>query len=89
MHEFTVDTNTDPHCGLADCPHWFERLPLARWGWRELNLFGWPLLAAIDRACYCSADPWCWLAIVPAVLLGLAALFLPRSAAHDSRRPEC
>ena len=24
-------------------------MPFARWGWRELNLFGWPLLAAIDR----------------------------------------
>ena len=30
-----------------DCPRWFEHLPLARWGWRDLNLFGWPLVAAI------------------------------------------
>ena len=49
-------------------PAWFERMPFARWGWRELNLFGWPLLAALIGLLLLD-DPWCWLAIVPAVLL--------------------
>ncbi len=45
-----------------------EKLPLARWGWKDLNLFGWPLVAAIV-ALVLSGAPWCWLAIVPGVLL--------------------
>ena len=43
-------------------------MPLARWGWRELNLFGWPLLAATIVLLWLDC-PWCWLAIVPASLL--------------------
>jgi phosphatidylserine decarboxylase len=50
------------------CPRWFARLPLARWGWKDLNLFGWPLIAAIVLFLLLD-DPWCWLALVPAVLL--------------------
>jgi phosphatidylserine decarboxylase len=49
------------------CPSWFERLPLARWGWKDLNMFGWPLVAAVV-ICLLLGDPWCWLAIVPALL---------------------
>lgn len=45
-----------------------EKLPLARWGWKDLNLFGWPLVVAI-AALVLVGEPWCWLAIVPAVLL--------------------
>jgi phosphatidylserine decarboxylase len=48
------------------CPRWFERLPLARWGWKDLNMFGWPLIAA-TVICLLFDDPWCWLAIVPVV----------------------
>jgi phosphatidylserine decarboxylase len=57
-----------------ECPGWFERLPLARWGWRELNLFGWPLLAITIGLLFLD-NPWCWVAIIPAVLLGWLIYF--------------
>jgi phosphatidylserine decarboxylase len=44
------------------------RLPLAPWGWKDLNLFGWPLIAAIAFCLWLGA-PWHWLAIVPGILL--------------------
>ncbi len=50
---------------------WRGRLPVARWGWAELQLFGWPLALATGLAGW-----WFWpLAIVPAVLLGLVVFF--------------
>ena len=56
------------------CPAWFKRLPLACWGWRELNLYGWPLLAVtIGLALWDS--PWRWLAVIPGVLLALLLYF--------------
>lgn len=57
-----------------DCPRLFERLPIARWGWRELNLIGWPLLVATIGLAFLD-DPWGWLAVVPAVLLGWLVYF--------------
>jgi phosphatidylserine decarboxylase len=45
-----------------------NRLPLAPWGWKDLNLFGWPLIAAI-AVCWWLGAPWHWLAIVPGILL--------------------
>jgi phosphatidylserine decarboxylase len=45
-----------------------EKLPIAPWGWKELNLFGWPLVAAIAGLLWLG-NPWCWAAVVPAVLL--------------------
>src|SRR3954469_5669254 len=45
-----------------------EKLRLAPWGWKDLNLFGWPLVAAI-AALLLLGKPWCWAAIVPFVLL--------------------
>jgi phosphatidylserine decarboxylase len=45
-----------------------ERIPIAPWGWKELNLFGWPLVAAIAALLWLGT-PWHWAAIVPAVLL--------------------
>jgi phosphatidylserine decarboxylase len=59
---------------LREPPRWFERLPLARWGWKDLNLFGWPLVATIIVFLLLGA-PWCWLAIVLAVLLGWLVSF--------------
>ncbi len=59
---------------LSECPQWFHRVPLACWGWRELNLWGWPLLA-ITVVLLILGSPWCWLAIVPAALLGLLIYF--------------
>ncbi len=66
---------TAPHrISVGHCPRWFDRLPLARWGWRELNLFGWPLLAITVGLLLLDA-PWCWLSIVPAALLFLLFYF--------------
>lgn len=45
---------------------WRRRGVLARWGWFELNLFGWPLAAA-TVALVALGLPWA--AIVPAALL--------------------
>jgi phosphatidylserine decarboxylase len=45
-----------------------EKLPLAPWGWKDLNLFGWPLVVAIVVLLFIG-KPWCWLAIVPLILL--------------------
>jgi len=60
-----------PKC---DCPAWFNRLPLACWGWRELNLYGWPLLAAVIVLVWLGG-PWRWLAIIPAALLAQLLYF--------------
>jgi phosphatidylserine decarboxylase len=65
---------------VAPWPKWFERLPFACWGWRELNLYGWPLLATTIVVAL-LARPWCWLAVVPGVLLALLLYFF-----RDPRR---
>jgi phosphatidylserine decarboxylase len=59
---------------FSECPRWFRHVPLACWGWRELNLFGWPLLA-VTIVLLLLGDPWCWLAIAPAVVLGWLVYF--------------
>jgi phosphatidylserine decarboxylase len=53
---------------------WRERLPFARWGLAELQIMGWPLLAAIVLLVRLGSA-WQWAAIVPAVLLGLVLYF--------------
>ncbi len=56
----------------ADPFLWRDRLPFARWGLAELQLMGWPLLAlTIGLAC----TAYWYLAIGPAVLLGLVVYF--------------
>lgn len=50
------------------CPAWFKHLPLAHWGWRELNLYGWPLLVAVIALIWLGG-PWRWLALLPVALL--------------------
>jgi phosphatidylserine decarboxylase len=67
-------TSISDRLRLPEAPAWFERLPLARWGWRELNLFGWPL-AALTIVFLCLGEPWCWLAVVPLALLGQLLYF--------------
>jgi phosphatidylserine decarboxylase len=56
---------------------WRERLPFARWGLAELQIMGWPLLAAtLALALY-----WWPLALVPAIPLALVSYFF-----RDPRR---
>jgi phosphatidylserine decarboxylase len=55
-------------------PAWFARLPFAPWGWRELNLYGWPLVIAIV-ALLALGSPWSWFAIVPIGLLSILVYF--------------
>lgn len=45
-----------------------EKLWLAPWGCKDLNLFGWPL-AVLIVILLLAGPPWSWLAIIPAVLL--------------------
>jgi phosphatidylserine decarboxylase len=58
----------------SNCPVWFERMPFACWGWRALNLYGWPLLAATIALLFFD-NPWRWLAIIPAALLAQLLYF--------------
>jgi phosphatidylserine decarboxylase len=62
----------DCHWDKADNPfRWRERIPFARWGLAELQIFGWPLLAlTILAALY-----FWYLAFVPAILLCLVVYF--------------
>lgn len=61
---------------------WRDRLPFARWGLAELQLMGLPLLVLTVLAAY-----WLpYLAVVPAVLLGLVVYFFrdpPRRIPHE------
>lgn len=70
---------------FSSWPDWFESWPFARWGWRELNLIGWPLLA-ICIVLLCVGDPWRWLTVLPAaILLQLLYFFRdPRRAIPDT-----
>jgi phosphatidylserine decarboxylase len=45
-----------------------EKLRLAPWGCKDLNMFGWPLVIVAAVLIYVGT-PWCWLAVVPAILL--------------------
>ena len=54
---------------------WREKLPFARWGLAELQLMGWPLLAATALLAWLLPSPFCWLAIGPGVLLLLIVNF--------------
>ena len=74
-HAAAVDLVAPP--GLRD-------LPFARWGWRELNLYGWPLLAVTIAARCSLGRPWRWLAIMPARAAGSA-----RSTSFATRRDAC
>ena len=64
-----------------------QKLPIAPWGWKDLNLFGWPLIAAI-LALLLLGKPWCVLAIVPLILLIWLISFFrdpPRRIPDDPR----
>jgi phosphatidylserine decarboxylase len=64
-----------------------EKLPIAKWGWKDLNLFGWPLVALI-LFCLLLGAPWHWLAVVPAIVLVWLISFFrdpPRLIPADDR----
>ncbi|HEX2475914.1 MAG TPA: phosphatidylserine decarboxylase [Lacipirellulaceae bacterium] len=81
MHKFAKNTKSRPQLpSPRDCPEWFTRMPLARWGWRELNLYGWPLLAATLAIAFLGW-PLGLLALIPGCLLFLLLYFF-----RDPRR---
>jgi phosphatidylserine decarboxylase len=81
MHDIAKEVKVPPRLAPAgDCPAWFKRLPLARWGWRELNLYGWPLLAATVGIALLGW-PWAPVALIPGSLLSLLLYFF-----RDPRR---
>jgi phosphatidylserine decarboxylase len=45
-----------------------SKLPIAPWGWKDLNLFGWPLVVA-TVVCVLLPKPWCLLGFAPLILL--------------------
>ena len=69
-----LSTSITDRSQLRECPAWFERLPFARWGWRELHWFGWPLVA-LTVVFLLLDEPWCWLAVAPVALLGQLLYF--------------
>ncbi len=63
------------HWAAEDDPFaWRERIPFARWGLAELQLLGWPPLIATVLLLLLGS-PWCWLAVIPAVVFGLVVYF--------------
>jgi phosphatidylserine decarboxylase len=63
------------HWAAEDDPFlWRERLPFARWGLAELQLMGWPLLAAVVLFVWLGGW-WQWLAAIFVVVLGLIVYF--------------
>lgn len=73
-------------CGWAPADDPFvgrSYLGFARWGLAELQIFGWPLLA-LTLLLLCT---WWYLAVVPAVLLGLVVYFYRDPWRVISREP--
>lgn len=63
------------HWAPEDDPFaWRERLPFARWGLAELQLMGWPLIAAI-AGCLWLGGWWSWVALPLSVVLALVVYF--------------
>ena len=63
------------HWAPEDDPFlWREYLPFARWGLAELQLMGWPLVAATIFFGWLGGW-WWWLAVPLAVVLGLIVYF--------------
>jgi phosphatidylserine decarboxylase len=75
---------TDCHWDCADDPFvWRDRIPFARWGLAELQIMGWPLLAAT----VVLAFTYWYLAPIAAIPLALVVWFFrdpPRSMPRDA-----
>jgi phosphatidylserine decarboxylase len=81
-HEI-LDPRDLKYCSNQCTAHWLPEddpfrwrgvLPFTRWGLAELQIMGWPLLAAAIALGF-PGPPWCWAAAVPLVLLGLVLYF--------------
>jgi phosphatidylserine decarboxylase len=70
LHDRSASRPTSRH----GYPKWFAHFPFAPWGFRELNLLGWPLLALVIGFVWLGGG-WQWLAIVPGALLVLVVYF--------------
>jgi phosphatidylserine decarboxylase len=63
------------HWKSEDDPfRWREKIPFARWGLAEMQLMGWPLVALTLGLWWCCGT-WRWVALAPAVALGLVVYF--------------
>jgi phosphatidylserine decarboxylase len=65
-------------CSWADADdpfRWRRSIPLAPWGAAELLLMGGPLLVLTILAVVAVGSPWRYLAVAPAVVLGLIVYF--------------
>jgi phosphatidylserine decarboxylase len=81
MSSVAKEVNCSPGCSAL------EKVWLARWGCKDLFLFGSPLVAAIV-VLLLLGKPWCWLAIVPIVLLVWLVSFFrdpPRAVPDEPR----
>lgn len=69
----------------ADDPFaWRDRLPFARWGLAELQLMGYPLLAATIGL---ALTPWWYTAVVPAILFGEVVYFFRNPTRQVPQEP--
>jgi phosphatidylserine decarboxylase len=62
MNSSETQASSAPYCSTL------EKLRLAPWACKDLNLFGWPLVTGAAALIWVGT-PWCWLAIVPLILL--------------------
>ena len=54
---------------------WRQRIPFARWGLAELQLMGYPMLAATIAVAILAPGPYRFLAAIPGILFFLVAYF--------------
>src|SRR4051794_28118266 len=79
--------STETNSTSSRCRSVLEILRLAPWGCKDLNLFGWPLVAAIILLLLLG-KPWCCFAFVPLVLLVWLVIFFrdpPRRIPDEPR----
>jgi phosphatidylserine decarboxylase len=66
---------------------WREKIPFARWGLAELQLMGWPLLAALIALLFVPF-PYSLAAVVPALLLAEIVYFFRDPNRHVPTEPD-
>ncbi len=76
-------------CSWADADNpfrWRRMIPFAPWGGAELMLMGVPLMLLIALAVP-AGSPWCYLALPPAVVLGLIVYFFRSPSRRVPQEP--